>query len=115
MEPTDEGTVVAFAEEERQAVLLALAKLSLERPGWDYFLNSIAIKMDNVKNDRAEMFESFRQTSRAEPKWGVWDYHKQEWVLDEVTWEGSYGEAQSKARIRNEKRGVLDFEPRRRS
>src|SRR6185312_17076508 len=33
-------------EEERQSVLLALAMLSLERPGWDDALNRIALKMD---------------------------------------------------------------------
>ena len=52
---------IEITEEERQAVLLALAKLSLRRPGWDYMLNRIACKMDDVSPDgRAAMYDSFR-------------------------------------------------------
>jgi hypothetical protein len=54
-----EHTIV-LDESERQAVLLALAKLSLERPGWDDMLNRIALKMDNASAGRAQMYDSFR-------------------------------------------------------
>jgi hypothetical protein len=56
-----ESVTVRLEEEERQAVLLALAKLSIERPGWDDMLNLIALKMDNQGRDaRAELYDSFR-------------------------------------------------------
>lgn len=49
-------------ETERQAIILALAELSIARPGWVYMLNDIALKMDNRDaEDNAEMFEKFRQ------------------------------------------------------
>lgn len=48
--------------DEGQMILLALAKLSLERPGWDDALNEIALKMDNRTDvGRGEMYESFRE------------------------------------------------------
>jgi hypothetical protein len=51
---------LAISEEERQLILLALAKLSLERPGWDFACHSIALKMDNVDSSgRAEMYDGF--------------------------------------------------------
>lgn len=52
---------ITLKEGQRQAVLLALAKLSIERPGWDYMLNQIAMKMDNKVNDRGELYDKFRQ------------------------------------------------------
>lgn len=52
---------VELEEGERQATLLALAKLSLERPGWDYMLNVIALKMDNQSDGRAVMYDRFRR------------------------------------------------------
>jgi hypothetical protein len=54
--------VIAFNEDERQTVLLALAELSIARPGWVNMLNEIALKMDNKdQHGHAEMFEGFRQ------------------------------------------------------
>lgn len=50
------GTVVS--EEHRQALLLALAELSLNRPGWYEMLGEMAAKFYG-----REMFESFRETS----------------------------------------------------
>jgi len=41
-------TSVIVDEGERQATLLALAWLALDRPGWDYMLGSIAEKFDGV-------------------------------------------------------------------
>jgi len=47
---------------ERQMILLALAELSIARPGWIDTLESIALKMDNRNADgHAEMFERFRR------------------------------------------------------
>ena len=43
-------------ESQRQATLLALAILSLQRPGWDYMLGEIA-----EAHRGREMFESFKQ------------------------------------------------------
>jgi hypothetical protein len=42
-------------EGQRQILLLALAKLSLERPGWEYALDLIAAQLQG-----REMYESFR-------------------------------------------------------
>jgi hypothetical protein len=51
---------ITLEEEERQMTLLALAKLAVERPGWVWALEQIALKMDNrVDEDRAEMFRKF--------------------------------------------------------
>lgn len=59
---------VAITEGERQLILLALAKLSIERPGWDDALNQLALKMDNeaegLEGVRAEMYDSFRRLDR---------------------------------------------------
>ncbi len=51
--------VVTVSEEQRQALLLALAKLTLERPGWDDFLAGIAERLQG----RA-MFEQFKEIHR---------------------------------------------------
>ena len=47
---------VTFDESERQAMLLALAALAVERPGWDYMLNLIALKMDRNIGGQAYMY-----------------------------------------------------------
>jgi hypothetical protein len=58
-------TTVTLEEEQRQALLLAMAHLSLARPGWDDLLNRIALKMDNViqvgSTDRAQLYDEFRR------------------------------------------------------
>jgi hypothetical protein len=54
-------------EGERQLILLALAVLSLDNPGFDYALNEIAKKMDNVENDRAQMYDQFRVVRKGRP------------------------------------------------
>jgi hypothetical protein len=62
-----------LSEEDRQLVLLALAVLSLESPGFDDALNRIALRVDNkVKRpdiiegdqDRAEVYDKFREIRR---------------------------------------------------
>lgn len=51
--PVDEG--------ERQAVLMALAHLACERPGWDWMLSEIAKRVDNVEDDRPALFDRFKE------------------------------------------------------
>ncbi len=48
-------------EGQRQLILLALAVLSLSSPGFDFALNEIAMKIDNVKAGRAETYDGFRR------------------------------------------------------
>lgn len=57
-----------IAEDVRQVIIMGLAKLSMERPGWDDYLNGIALRMDNNQKDadgkftdRAEMYDSYRR------------------------------------------------------
>lgn len=50
---------------ERQLVLMALAHLSVERPGFDDALNRIALKVDDERAGRAVMFDGFRELHRA--------------------------------------------------
>lgn len=53
---------VEITEGDRQVILLALAELSIARPGWVNMLGEIALKMDNKRADgNAEMFENFRE------------------------------------------------------
>jgi hypothetical protein len=52
---------VEIDEAQRQMILLALAHLSIERPGWDWALNQIAVLMDNVVNERGELYDRFRE------------------------------------------------------
>lgn len=69
----DRDVELVLSEEERQMVLLALAVLSLESPGFDDMLNKIALRIDNRlekidsiqgDRDRAEVYESFRESRR---------------------------------------------------
>ena len=48
-------------EGQRQMILLALAHLSVERPGWDHALNEIARKMDRINEGRARLYDQFRK------------------------------------------------------
>ena len=51
-------------EAEQQIILLALAKLSVARNGWDDALNRLALKMDNDREGRAELYDQFRKIDR---------------------------------------------------
>jgi uncharacterized protein HemY len=51
-------------EAERQMVLLALARLSIERPGWDDAINRLALKVDDERNGRAALYDAFREQQR---------------------------------------------------
>lgn len=54
--------LINIQEEERQMILIALAHLAIERPGWNDALSRIALKMDNQLPDgRPEMFEKFKE------------------------------------------------------
>lgn len=54
---------VTIDEGQRQVLLLALAKLSIERPGWAWMLGELAAKFSTAPNieDGREMFEKFRE------------------------------------------------------
>jgi hypothetical protein len=56
---------VRYEEGQRQATLLALAKLSIERPGWLDMLEEIALLMDNRVDDKPELFHKFRNIHMA--------------------------------------------------
>jgi hypothetical protein len=60
---------VTVSEEERQAVLLALAKLSIERPGWHWMLGKLAAKFSTSPNieDGRMLFERFRDVYQETP------------------------------------------------
>jgi hypothetical protein len=52
---------VLLEESERQMVLLALAKLSLEKPGWLHAIEELGLKMDNrTAQGKPEMLSEFR-------------------------------------------------------
>ena len=52
---------LALDEGERQMVLMALAHLALERPGWDDALSRIAVKVDNATPaGRPELYDNFK-------------------------------------------------------
>jgi hypothetical protein len=56
------GFNLALTEEERQAVLMALAHLAVERPGWDpALLAPIALRIDNNRRGRPALYDEFRQ------------------------------------------------------
>lgn len=45
-------------EMERQMILLAIAELALSRPGWDYSLQLIAVRLQG-----AAMFDAFKRAN----------------------------------------------------
>lgn len=57
-------TRMVLEEPDRQLILMALAHLSVERPGFDDALNRIALRFDNNRGDRAEMYDGFRELRR---------------------------------------------------
>ena len=49
-----------IAEEQRQMIILALARLAIDRPGWLHACNETALQMDNrLPGGKAEMFHNF--------------------------------------------------------
>lgn len=56
------GVDVHFDESQRQMVLLALAKLAMDRPGWMEAVAEIAKKMDNIDSDNnPELFTNLHR------------------------------------------------------
>lgn len=53
-----------LTEADRQLVLMALAHLAVEKPGFDYTLNLIALRIDNSiisrKQKRAKLYDEFK-------------------------------------------------------
>jgi len=58
------STTLELDESDRQMVLMALAHLSVERPGWTHALNTIALQIDSQRDGRAVMFDEFREMHR---------------------------------------------------
>lgn len=54
---------VTIDEGQRQMLLLALAKLSIERPGWHWTLGALAAKYSRApgSEDGRALFEQFRR------------------------------------------------------
>ncbi len=57
-------TSFEIEEGDRQLILLALAVLSLDSPGFDYALNKIAMRIDNIDADRAKTYDAFRRARK---------------------------------------------------
>src|SRR5262252_4032362 len=51
---------LSLLETERQGIVLALAHLSIERPGGDDMLNRLALRIDNDAGGRAKLYDEFR-------------------------------------------------------
>lgn len=52
--------LIRITEDDRQMILMALAHLACDRPGWESALEAIALKMDNKTNaGTAQMFRDF--------------------------------------------------------
>ena len=54
-----ETHTINIDEGDRQMILLALAHLAVERPGWLYATGLVAAKMDTIELDRPKMFTEF--------------------------------------------------------
>jgi hypothetical protein len=61
--------IVELTEEERQLCLSALAKLSVDRPGWDDALHRIALKIDTNVGGRASLFDQLRELHSRQTGW----------------------------------------------
>jgi len=56
---------IEIAEEDRQLMVMALAHLAVERPGWDDALGRIAERMDNLVGGRPELYGRFKELHSA--------------------------------------------------
>jgi hypothetical protein len=52
-----------LSESDRQATLMALAHLAVERPGWDMMLSEIAQRIDNPGPELYERFKTLRKSN----------------------------------------------------
>jgi hypothetical protein len=53
-------TNITIDESQRQLILMALAALAVEHPGFDYALSEIASKIDNPSANGPEMYHEFK-------------------------------------------------------
>jgi hypothetical protein len=60
------GIDIALDESQRQATLMALAHLAVERPGWKWMLTQIALKMDTSTEGEPKLFTKFFEMHAAE-------------------------------------------------
>jgi hypothetical protein len=60
----DRTVTMSLSEADRQMVLLSLAHLSIERPGWEPALHALALQIDNQSEGRAVLFDGFRKLKR---------------------------------------------------
>ena len=61
--PPEHAVALQLDESQRQAVLMALAHLAVERPGWDVMLEEIAAKMDTRYTTKDRQIEALRAGS----------------------------------------------------
>ncbi len=54
--------IVEIDESQRQMTVMALAHLSVQRPGWNMALSEIAKKMDNPDLQMYRDFQTFRES-----------------------------------------------------
>jgi len=52
---------ITIDESQRQMILLALAHLAVERPGWLYACGETAKTMDHIEADRPKLFDEFHK------------------------------------------------------
>lgn len=55
-----------LSEGQRQMVLMALAHLAVERPGWDYSLSEIALQIDNPGPELYKEFKRLHEPKRVD-------------------------------------------------
>lgn len=55
---------IKIDEEQRQGILLALAHLTVERPGWELFLTETASKLDEVADGKPRLYTELLKLRR---------------------------------------------------
>ena len=58
LEVSGEPVKLELTEDKRQALILAVAHLAIERPGWDDYLSRIA---KDLGDEALDMYERFKQ------------------------------------------------------
>ena len=54
-----------LTEDERQMVLMAMAHLAVERPGWAQRFYLLALQIDDQRDGRPLMFDEFKKLHKA--------------------------------------------------
>ena len=71
---------IQLEEGQRQMVLLALAKLSIERPGWLDAIEELALRMDNRDpQGHPEMLYAFRRIHAPDTPYGGFEMPREAW------------------------------------